>query len=141
MGISLNPQLMALVFVLFIVSIYVLNKWLYQPILGFMDARDEKIKNDLANIDGNDSQIAHIDVEIRVILDEARKEAGAIKESALNEAKADYANNIERLKSENDTNLSARLQALQKEKEELKSALLAQMPEFQNALNRKLQNI
>lgn len=141
MGISLNPQLMALVFVLFIVSIYVLNKWLYQPILGFMDARDEKIKNDLANIDGNDSQIAHIDGEIRTILDEARKEAGAIKESALNEAKADYANNIERLKSENDTNLSARLQALQKEKEELKSALLAQMPEFQNALNRKLQNI
>lgn len=141
MGISLNPQLMALVFVLFIVSIYVLNKWLYQPILGFMDARDEKIKNDLANIDGNDSQIAHIDGEIRTILDEARKEASAIKESALNEAKADYANNIERLKSENDTNLSARLQALQKEKEELKSALLAQMPEFQNALNRKLQNI
>lgn len=141
MGISLNPQLMVLVFVLFIVSIYVLNKWLYQPILGFMDARDEKIKNDLANIDGNDSQIAHIDGEIRTILDEARKEAGAIKESALNEAKADYANNIERLKSENDTNLSARLQALQKEKEELKSALLAQMPEFQNALNRKLQNI
>lgn len=141
MGISLNPQLMALVFVLFIVSIYVLNKWLYQPILGFMDARDEKIKNDLANIDGNDSQIAHIDGEIRAILDEARKEASAIKESALNEAKADYANNIERLKSENDTNLSARLQALQKEKEELKSALLAQMPEFQNALNRKLQNI
>lgn len=141
MGISLNPQLMALVFVLFIVSIYVLNKWLYQPILGFMDARDEKIKNDLANIDGNDSQIAHIDGEIRTILDEARKEASAIKESALNEAKADYANNIERLKSENDTNLSARLQALQKEKEELKSALLAQMPEFQNVLNRKLQNI
>lgn len=141
MGISLNPQLMALVFVLFIVSIYVLNKWLYQPILGFMDARDEKIKNDLANIDGNDSQIAHIDGEIRTILDEARKEASAIKESALNEAKADYANNIERLKSENDTNLSARLQALQKEKKELKSALLAQMPEFQNALNRKLQNI
>lgn len=141
MGISLNPQLMALVFVLFIVSIYVLNKWLYQPILGFMDARDEKIKNDLANIDGNDSQIAHIDGEIRAILDEARKEASAIKESALNEAKADYANNIERLKSENDTNLNARLQALQKEKEELKSALLAQMPEFQNALNRKLQNI
>lgn len=141
MGISLNPQLMALVFVLFIVSIYVLNKWLYQPILGFMDARDEKIKNDLANIDGNDSQIAHIDGEIRAILDEARKEASAIKESALNEAKTDYANNIERLKSENDTNLNARLQALQKEKEELKSALLAQMPEFQNALNRKLQNI
>lgn len=141
MGISLNPQLMLLVFVLFIVSIYVLNKWLYQPILSFMDARDERIKNDLANIDGNDSQIAHIDGEIHSILDEARKEASAIKESALNEAKADYANNIERLKSENDTNLSARLQALQKEKEELKSALLAQLPTFQASLDKKLKNI
>lgn len=141
MGISLNPQLMALVFVLFIVSIYVLNKWLYQPILSFMDARDERIKNDLANIDGNDSQIAHIDGEIHGILDGARKEASAIKESALNEAKADYANNIERLKNENDTNLSARLQALQKEKEELKSALLAQLPTFQASLDKKLKNI
>lgn len=141
MGISLNPQLMALVFVLFIISIYVLNKWLYQPILNFMDARDEKIKNDLANIDGNDSQITHIDGEIRAILDEARKEASAIKESALNDAKADYANNIERLKSENDENLSARLKALQSEKDELKSALLAQMSDFQTAINKKLEHI
>lgn len=141
MGISLNPQLMALVFVLFIISIYVLNKWLYQPIFSFMDARDKMIKDDLANVDGNDSQIAHIDGEIRTILDEARKEAGAIKESALNEAKADYASNIERLKNENDANLSARLQALQKEKEELKGALLAQLPTFQASLNNKLKSI
>lgn len=141
MGISLNPQLMALVFVLFIISIYVLNKWLYQPIFSFMDARDKMIKDDLANVDGNDSQIAHIDGEIRTILDEARKEAGAIKENAQNLAKADYASNIERLKTENDANLSARLQALQKEKEELKGALLAQLPTFQASLNNKLKSI
>lgn len=141
MGISLNPQLMALVFVLFIISIYVLNKWLYQPIFSFMDARDKMIKDDLANVDGNDSQIAHIDGEIRTILDEARKEAGAIKENAQNLAKADYASNIERLKNENDANLSARLQALQKEKEELKGALLAQLPTFQASLNNKLKSI
>lgn len=141
MGISLNPQLMLLVFVLFIIAIYVLNKWLYQPILTFMDARDERIKNDLANIDGNDSQIAHIDGEIRIILDEARKEASAIKENALNVAKEDYATNIEQLKSQNDENLNARLKSLQEEKDALKSALLAQMSDFKTAVDRKLKNI
>lgn len=141
MGISLNPQLMLLVFVLFIIAIYVLNKWLYQPILTFMDARDERIKNDLANIDGNDSQIAHIDGEIRIILDEARKEASAIKENALNAAKEDYATNIEQLKSQNDENLNARLKSLQEEKDALKSALLAQMSDFKTAVDRKLKNI
>ncbi|MGX3010762.1 F0F1 ATP synthase subunit B family protein [Helicobacter sp. 23-1044] len=141
MGISLNPQLMALVFVLFILSIYLLNKWLYQPILAFMDARDAMIKNDLDNASGNESEIAHIDSQIQAILDSAKKEAFSIKEKATLEAKADSANNIEQLKTENDRKLVAFLEALNSEKKSAKSALLSQIPAFQNALNDKIKSM
>ncbi len=141
MGVSVNGQLMLLVFVLFIISIYVLNRWLYQPILGFMDARDDMIKNDLANIDGNDSEVAHIDGEIQSILDNARKEASSIKESATLMAKEEYTKNIEQLKAENDKNLASFLESMQKERESLKSSLLSQIPTFQESLNNKLKSI
>lgn len=106
-----------------------------------MDARDDMIKNDLANIDGNDSEIAHIDSEIQSILESARKEASNIKESATLEAKNEYAKNIERLKTENDNNLIVFLESMQKEKEALKTALLSQIPAFKASLNDKLKNI
>lgn len=141
MGVSVNGQLMLLVFVLFIASIYVLNRWLYQPIFGFMDARDDMIKNDLANIDGNDSEVAHIDGEIQSILDNARKEASSIKESATLMAKEEYTKNIEQLKAENDKNLASFLESMQKERESLKSSLLSQIPTFQESLNNKLKSI
>lgn len=141
MGVSVNGQLMLLVFVLFIISIYVLNRWLYQPILGFMDARDDMIKNDLANIDGNDSEVAHIDGEIQSILDNARKEASSIKESATLMVKEEYTKNIEQLKTENDKNLASFLESMQKERESLKSSLLSQIPTFQESLNNKLKSI
>lgn len=141
MGVSVNGQLMLLVFVLFIISIYVLNRWLYQPILGFMDARDDMIKNDLANIDGNDSEVVHIDGEIQSILDNARKEASSIKESATLMAKEEYTKNIEQLKTENDKNLASFLESMQKERESLKSSLLSQIPTFQESLNNKLKSI
>ena len=141
MGISLNPQLMLLVFVLFILSIYVLNRWLYQPILNFMDARDEMTKNDLDNASGNEGEIVAIGSEIEGILDKARKEATAIKEKAILETKAKYDEAIESLKAEPEKDLARFLESMQKEKESIKSALLAQMPEFQKSLNAKIKQI
>lgn len=141
MGISLNPQLMLLVFVIFIASIYLLNKWLYQPIFNFMDSRDAMIKNDLDNASGNDSEIESINAERQNILDSARKEATAIKEKALLEAKAEYERQIEALKAENEKDLAVFLESAQKEKQSIKSALLAQMPEFQKSLNAKIKQI
>lgn len=141
MGISLNPQLMLLVFVLFILSIYLLNRWLYQPILNFMDARDAMIKNDLENASGNEGEIEAIKGEIADILDNARKEATAIKEKASLEIRAKCDREIEALKAENEKDLARFLESMQKEKESIKSALLAKMPDFQKSLNAKIKQI
>lgn len=41
-----TPWVMALVFVIFLVLVYLLNRILYKPLLGFMDTRDASIKRD-----------------------------------------------------------------------------------------------
>ena len=39
-----TPWVMALVFVTFLILVYLLNRILYKPLLGFMEARDSSIK-------------------------------------------------------------------------------------------------
>lgn len=141
MGISLNLELMLLVFVLFILSIFLLNKWLYQPILNFMDARDNMIKNDLENANSNDSSIESIHNEINDILQLAKKEATEIKEQAIEKAKLEYNKQIDEEKSANEKDLAIFLESLQEQKDELKKSLLLQIPEFQKSLSSKLKQI
>lgn len=141
MGISLNLELMLLVFVLFILSIFLLNKWLYQPVLNFMDARDNMIKNDLENANSNDSSIETIHNEINDILQLAKKEATEIKEQAIEKAKLEYNKQIDEEKSANEKDLAIFLESLQGQKDELKKSLLLQIPEFQKSLSNKLKQI
>ena len=72
---DIDPLLMLLVFVVFVVSVYFLNEVLYKPLLSFMDNRDKSIKNDLESIRGNDRDIAVLQAEAENILANARKEA------------------------------------------------------------------
>ncbi len=52
-----TPWVMALVFVVFLVLVYLLNRILYKPLLGFMDTRDASIKKDGEGIEGNTADI------------------------------------------------------------------------------------
>ncbi len=141
MEISLSWELMLLVFFLFIICIFLLDTWLYKPILKFMDARDDMIKNDMENANSNDSNIEHIQNEIAHILEEAKKEAAFIKEQATTQAKSIYDNKIQELQSNNDKDFVAFTEQLQRDKEELKQSLLMQMPEFQTILANKLKQL
>lgn len=138
MGINLNLELMLLVFILFILSIYLLNKWLYQPILNFMDARDNIIKNDLENANSNDDEIKSIQKEINDILNQAKNEAVIIREQALEKAKQEYEKQIEEIKSANEKDLAVFLESMQEQKNKLKESLLTQIPEFQKQISNKL---
>lgn len=132
---------MALVFVLFIASVYLLNKWLYQPILAFMDARDKMISDDLANASSNDGEIEAIRAESASIIESAKKEATAIKEKAILEAKDKAFNKVESLKQSNEADLAKFLETLDSQKNELKNALIAQIPEFKKSLSNKIKQI
>ena len=141
MNIGLNIELMLLVFCLFILCIFLLNQWLYKPILNFMDARDKMIKDDLESSNNNDIEIAEIKNKIDSILENAKKEAATIKEQAQLQAKDKYDKNIEEIKSNNEKEFVSFIDSLKEEKEELKKALLLQMPDFKNSLNAKLKQM
>lgn len=106
-----------------------------------MDARDAMIKNDLENASGNEDEIEAIKNEMANILESARKEATLIKEKAILEAKDKYNKHIDAIKQENEKDLANFLESMRIEKDNIKSALLAQMPTFQKSLNAKIKQI
>ena len=141
MSITLNPYLMLLVFITFILLIYLLNQWLFKPILAFMNNRDSSIERDLLITQTHKVDTQHIEEEIAQILSLARKEATQILESATKEAKATYESKINAKKAENESKLAQYKQELQEQKSQLYTELLEQLPLFKTILNTKLKQI
>ena len=141
MSIGLNIELMLLVFCLFILCVFLLNQWLYKPILEFMDARDKMIKDDLESSSSNDAEIEEIKDQINTILENAKKEATTIKEQMQLQVKSEYDRKIDEVKSRNEKELVSFIDSLKQEKDELKQALALQIPDFKNSLNVKLKQM
>ena len=141
MSITLNPYLMSLVFVTFIFLIYLLNQWLFKPMMTFIDNRDASIERDLSSTQNHKGNIQRIDEEITQILSSARKEAAQILELATREAKATYEEKINAKKAENEKKLAESKQALQEQQTQLYTELLEQLPVFKLALDSKLKQI
>ena len=141
MNIGLNIELMLLVFCLFILCVFLLNQWLYKPILEFMDARDKMIKDDLESSSSNDAEIEEIKDQINTILENAKKEATTIKEQMQLQVKSEYDRKIDEVKSRNEKELVSFIDSLKQEKDELKQALALQIPDFKNSLNVKLKQM
>lgn len=141
MSITLNPYLMLLVFITFILLIYLLNQWLFKPMLAFMNNRDSSIERDLLSTQTHKGDTQHIEEEIAQILSLARKEATQILESATKEAKATYESKINAKKAENESKLAQYKQELQEQKSQLYIELLEQLPLFKTILNTKLKQI
>lgn len=138
---DIDPLLMLLVFVVFIVLMYSLNEILYKPLLSFMDNRDKSIKNDLESIRGNDREIANLQAEAESILTEARKEAGRIKEEAQDGARKLAEAQIEEKRSEFERKKSDYLNTLKSETDLLHESLRTQIPVFQESLKAKLNQL
>ncbi len=141
MNIELSLELMLLVFFLFLLSIFLLNQWLYKPILNFIDAREKMIKDDLESSSNNDSEIINIQKEINDILENAKKEAVSIKEQAYLCAKANYDKKINDIKVNNEKEMALFIESLNNEKDILKEELLSRIPEFKSILDSRLKQM
>lgn len=141
MSITLNPYLMALVFVVFMVLIYLLNAWLFKPMFAFMASREDSIAKDVATTQSYKEHIAKIEQDIAQTLSKARKESADIIENATKEAKIAYENQMNEKKSENEAKFAKAKKELQTQKDALYTALLADLPVFQNALSHKLKQL
>lgn len=76
---EIDLPLVALTAVVFLALIAILNSVLYKPLLGFVDKRNQDVKNDEDSISKNTSDLSVFEAQVEQILSAARAEAGKIR--------------------------------------------------------------
>ncbi|GAA8403277.1 FoF1 ATP synthase subunit B' [Helicobacter pylori] len=138
MNISVNPYLMAVVFVVFVLLLWAMNVWVYRPLLAFMDNRQAEIKDSLAKIKTDNAQSVEIDHQIETLLKEAAEKRREIIAEAIQKATESYDAVIKQKENELNQEFEAFAKQLQNEKQALKEQLQAQMPVFEDELNKRV---
>ncbi len=138
MNISVNPYLMAVVFVVFVLLLWAMNVWVYRPLLAFMDNRQAEIKDSLAKIKTDNAQSVEIGHQIDALLKEAAERRREIIAEAIQKATESYDAVIKQKENELNQEFEAFAKQLQNEKQILKEQLQAQMPVFEDELNKRV---
>ncbi|EJB84036.1 FoF1 ATP synthase subunit B' [Helicobacter pylori] len=138
MNISVNPYLMAVVFVVFVLLLWAMNVWVYRPLLAFMDNRQAEIKDSLAKIKTDNAQSVEIGYQIETLLKEAAEKRREIIAEAIQKAAESYDAVIKQKENELNQEFEAFAKQLQNEKQALKEQLQAQMPVFEDELNKRV---
>lgn len=141
MSTELSLRFMFLVFVVFMATLYLLNIWLFKPLIHFMERRNEAINQDAQEITDSEKEVVFIQQEIEQIIKQAKLESKQMTEEALSEAKAVYDAKIARHKVENQARLDEFMKNLQEEKQMLKAQLLNDKSKLQDALHTKIREI
>ncbi|MEO1941999.1 MAG: hypothetical protein ABGW77_03810 [Campylobacterales bacterium] len=132
---ELNFGLMLIEAGIFLVTLALLNKWLFHPLVKFIDEREAKLQQSLSQIEDNSGEVERLKEEIEEILHRARVEANRIREEARLEAvkraeveKMEKMEEIEKLKKllrqEIEKESEALLEALRKEEGELRELMV-----------------
>ncbi|WP_080360300.1 FoF1 ATP synthase subunit B' [Helicobacter pylori] len=138
MNISVNPYLMAVVFVVFVLLLWAMNVWVYRPLLAFMDNRQAEIKDSLAKIKTDNAQSVEIGHQIDALLKEAAERRREIIAEAIQKATQSYDVVIKQKENELNQEFEAFAKQLQNEKQVLKEQLQVQMPVFEDELNKRV---
>ncbi|UOR72392.1 FoF1 ATP synthase subunit B' [Helicobacter pylori] len=138
MNISVNPYLMAVVFVVFVLLLWAMNVWVYRPLLAFMDNRQAEIKDSLAKIKTDNTQSVEIRHQIDALLKEAAEKRREMIAEAIQKTAESYDAVIKQKENELNQEFEAFAKQLQNEKQILKEQLQAQMPVFENELNKRV---
>ncbi|WQS72734.1 FoF1 ATP synthase subunit B' [Helicobacter pylori] len=138
MNISVNPYLMAVVFIVFVLLLWAMNVWVYRPLLAFMDNRQAEIKDSLAKIKTDNAQSVEIGHQIDALLKEAAEKRREIIAEAIQKATESYDAVIKQKENELNQEFEAFAKQLQNEKQALKEQLQVQMPVFEDELNKRV---
>ncbi|GAA6972985.1 FoF1 ATP synthase subunit B' [Helicobacter pylori] len=138
MNISVNPYLMAVVFVVFVLLLWAMNVWVYRPLLAFMDNRQAEIKDSLAKIKTDNTQSVEIRHQIDALLKEAAEKRREMIAEAIQKATESYDAVIKQKENELNQEFEAFAKQLQNEKQILKEQLQAQIPAFEDELNKRV---
>lgn len=138
---DLHLPLMLFVLVLFIALLVLLNNMLFQPLIKFMDDRDHSIAKDLEAAKGLSGNTDELNAKADEILSNAKAEAAAIRQKAIDDKKTLAASKVETKQSELEEEYASFVERLAGNKEELKNSLLSQMPLFKESLKAKFSKL
>ena len=126
---------------IFLVTLFLLNQWLFQPLLSFMDKRDAKLQEELKAVSSNTDEAKQYEEEIASIIENAKAKASKIKKEAIEEAKKEATTMVESEVSKIEGAKATFNKELEAKKAELKSALEANSAELKDMLSTKLKGI
>ncbi len=138
---DINPILLAVTIIVFLALITVLNSWLYRPLFAYMEKRDADIKNDLDEVGSNDDEIAALKAEAQGIVNSAKREVAELREKVIANAKELANGKIDAKRAELASQYSEFETSLEGEREQIKVALLSQVPLFKEAVKAKFAQI
>ncbi len=138
---DINPILLAVTIIVFLTLIAVLNSWLYRPLFAYMEKRDADIKNDLDEVGSNDDEIAALKAEAQGIVNSAKREVAELREKVIANAKELANSKIDAKRTELASQYSEFETSLEGEREQIKVALLSQVPLFKEAVKAKFAQI
>ena len=138
---EVDPLMFGITLAVFLLMIVLLNKWLFKPMLTYMEDRDASIKSDLAEASGNDSEIRTLEAKAVSIIDEAKLEAAQLRQKMLEDAKLLASSKVEAKRSELESEYKTFTVDLEKERASLNTSLLSQKVELQDALKSKFSQI
>ena len=138
---DIHLPLMLFVLALFLFLLVVLNIMLVQPLVKFMDDRDNSIAKDLEAAKGLSGNSDELNAKADENISNAKNDAAAIRQKAIDDEKTLSASKVETKQSELDQEYVNFVEKLTKEKESLKNALLSQMPLFKESLKAKFSKL
>jgi len=138
---DINPLLLSITIVVFLILIAVLNSLLFKPLFTYMEERDASIKADQDKVGNNDAEIAELTAQAASIVNDAKLEAAAIREKVVAEAKELAESKIEAKRAELAKDKLEFEKSLAESREELKTTLLSQVPLYKEAVKAKFSQI
>lgn len=138
---DIHLPLMLFVLVLFLTLLVLLNNMLFKPLVKFMDDRDSSIAKDLEAAKSFSGNTDELNAKADEIIGKAKNEAATIRQKAIDDEKTLAASKVQTKQNEIDNELESFVDNLALEKENLKNALLSQMPLFKESLKAKFSKL
>ena len=138
---DIHLPLMLFVLVLFLILLVLLNNMLFQPLVKFMDDRDASIAKDLEAAKGLSGNSDELNAQAEENVNNAKAEAAAIRQKAIDEEKASAAGKVEAKQKELNRKYENFIEKLASDKEDLRNSLMSQMPLFKESLKAKFSKL
>ncbi|DAB40699.1 MAG TPA: F0F1 ATP synthase subunit B' [Sulfurovum sp. UBA12169] len=138
---DIHLPLMLFVLVLFLILLVLLNSMLFQPLIKFMDDRNNSIAKNLEAAKSFSGNSDELNAKADENISNAKNEAAAIRQKAIDEQKLLAASKVEIKQNELNKEYQGFLEKLTMDKENLKNELLSQMPLFKESLKAKFSKL